>query len=214
MKVVLIGATGFVGTPLLAELLNRGNQVTAIVRNPEKISTENENLVIKGADVFDADNLATLLKGNDVVVSAYNAGWTNPNYYADFTKASNTIQQAAKAAGVKRLLVVGGAGSLEVAPGVQLVDTPNFPAEYKTGATAARDYLNILKKETELDWTFISPAIELVPGDRTGKFRLGTDNPVFDADGKNIITTADMAVAIVDELENKQFINKRFTLGY
>src|SRR3978361_997116 len=112
MKVVLIGATGFVGTPLLTELLNRGNKVTAIVRNPEKVTIENEHLTIKGADVFDADNLATLIKGNDAVVSAYNAGWTNPNFYADFIKGSEAIQAATKAAGVKRLLVIGGAGSL------------------------------------------------------------------------------------------------------
>jgi putative NADH-flavin reductase len=214
MKVALIGASGFTGTPLLAELLNRGHQVTAIVRNPEKITTTSDNLTVKGADVLNYAALKDLLAGNDAVISAYNAGWTNPDYYAHFIKASETIQTATKDAGVNRLLVVGGAGSLEVAPGVQLVDTPNFPAEYKTGATAARDYLNTLKTETELDWTFISPAIELTPGERTGKFRLGEDNPVFDENGKNTITTADMAVAIVDELEKKQFIKKRFTLGY
>ena len=214
MKVVLIGATGFVGKPLLAELLNRGNHVTAIVRNPEKITTENENLVIRGADVFDADNLAKLLIGNDAIVSAYNAGWTNPNFYADFIKGAKAIQTATKMAGVNRLLVVGGAGSLEIAPGVQLVDTPDFPAEYKIGATAARDYLNTLKEETELNWTFISPAIELIPGERTGKFRLGNDNPVFDANGRNIISVGDLAVAIADELENERYIKKRFTLGY
>jgi len=214
MKIALIGASGFVGTPLLTELLNRGHQVTAIVRNPEKITVENEHLVLKGADAFNADELAKLLTGHDAVVSAYNAGWTNPNFYADFIKVSEAIQQAVKQAGVKRLLVVGGAGSLEIAPGVQLVDTPEFPAEYKTGATAARDYLNTLKKETAFDWTFLSPAIELLPGERTGKYRLGNDNPVFDAAGKSSITVADMAIAIADELEKGQFINKRFTVGY
>jgi len=111
-------------------------------------------------------------------------------------------------------LVVGGAGSLEIAPGVQLVDTPQFPAEWKTGATAARDYLNIIKKENDLDWTFLSPAIHLHPGARTGVFRLGTDQPVFDADHKSEITVEDMAVAIINELEQNQFIKKRFTLGY
>lgn len=214
MKVALIGASGFVGTPLLNELLSRGYEVTAIVRNPEKVTLTNENLVVKGADVFDAENLAGIIAGNDAVVSAYNAGWTNPNFYDDFTKGSKAIEAATKQSGVKRLLVVGGAGSLEIAPGVQLVDTPEFPAEYKTGATAARDYLNILKTDTVLDWTFISPAINLHPGERTGKFRLGTDQPVFDADGKCDISVEDMAVAIVDELENKQFIKRRFTLGY
>ena len=214
MKVALIGASGFVGTPLLNELLSRGYEVTAVVRNPEKVTLTNENLVVKGADVFDAENLAGIIAGHDAVVSAYNAGWTNPNFFDDFTKGSKAIEAATKQSGVKRLLVVGGAGSLEIAPGVQLVDTPEFPAEYKTGATAARDYLDILKTDTVLDWTFISPAINLHPGERTGKFRLGTDQPVFDAEGKCDISVEDMAVAIVDELENKQFIKRRFTLGY
>ena len=213
MKVALIGASGFVGTPLLAELLNRGHQVTAVVRHPEKITTENENLKVKAADIFDTANLAEVIAGNDVVVSAYNPGWTNPEIYADFIKGSESIQQAVKQSGVKRLLTVGGAGSLYI-NGAQLVDGPQFPAEYKAGATAARDYLNILKKENDLDWTFLSPAIILHPGQRTGKFRLGTDEPVFDENGKCEISVEDMAVAIVDELENNQFIKRRFTLGY
>ena len=213
MKVALIGASGFVGTPLLAELLNRGHQVEALVRHPEKITTENENLVVKAADVFDTAKLAEVIAGNDAVVSAYNPGWTNPEIYADFIKGSESIQEAVKKSGVKRLLTVGGAGSLYI-NGAQLVDGPQFPAEYKAGATAARDYLNILKKENDLDWTFLSPAIILHPGQRTGKFRLGTDEPVFGENGKCEISVEDMAVAIVDELENNRFIGKRFTLGY
>ncbi|MEO6848987.1 MAG: NAD(P)H-binding protein, partial [Mucilaginibacter sp.] len=136
------------------------------------------------------------------------------NLYNDFIKGSEAIQEAVKRSGVKRLLIVGGAGSLEIAPGLQLVDTPQFPAEYKAGATAARDYLNTIKKETELDWTFISPAIILHPGERTGVFRLGTDEPVFDTNKKSEISVEDMAVAIIDELEKNRFIKKRFTLGY
>jgi putative NADH-flavin reductase len=115
---------------------------------------------------------------------------------------------------VKRLLVIGGAGSLEIAPGVQLVDSPEFPAQWKSGATAARDYLNTIRKESDLDWTFLSPAIQLRPGARTGAFRLGTDQPVFDADRKSDISVEDMAIAIIDELEQNQFIRRRFTLGY
>ncbi len=213
MKITLIGASGFVGTPVLNELLSRGYEVTAIVRNAEKIETKNDHLTVKGADVFDEIALTELLKGSDAAISAYNAGWTNANYYADFLKASATIQQATKAAGVKRLLVVGGAGSLYI-NGAQLVDSPDFPAEYKTGASAARDYLNILKEETELNWTFLSPAINLHPGTRTGKFRLGTENPVFDENGKCDISVEDMAIAIVDEIENNQFPKQRFTVGY
>lgn len=214
MKIAIIGATGFVGSAVLNEALNRGHQVTAIVRNINKITIKNDKLTAVSVDAGDSDNLAKVLAGHDAVVSAYNAGWTNPNLYNDFIKGSEAIQQAVKLSGVKRLLVVGGAGSLEVAPGVQIVDTPQFPAEWKSGATAARDYLNILKKETGLDWTFISPAANLHPGKRTGNFRIGTDNPVVDENGKNEISVEDMAAAIIDELENNRFIKRRFTLGY
>jgi putative NADH-flavin reductase len=213
MKVVLIGASGFVGAKVLNELLTRGIKVTAIVRHPEKISERAENLTVKAADIFDTEGLAALIAGNDAVISAYNPGWTNPNIYSDFIKGSESIQQATKDSGVKRFLIVGGAGSLEI-NGLQLVDGHQFPAEYKAGATAARDYLNILRKETDLDWTFLSPAINLHPGARTGKFRLGTDQPVSDENGKCEISVEDMAIAIVDEIENNKFIKQRFTLGY
>jgi putative NADH-flavin reductase len=214
MKIAIIGATGFVGTAVLNEALHRGYQVTAIARNAGKITVKDKNLTLKDADINDTAALAKILAGHDAVVSAFNAGWTNPNLYADFTKGSEDIQKATKLSGVKRLLVIGGAGSLEIAPGVQLVDTPGFPAEYKAGATAARDYHNTLKKETDLDWTFLSPAIILQPGERTGVFRLGHDEPIFDANNKSEITVSDLAVAIIDELESNRFIKKRFTVGY
>ncbi len=214
MKLALIGATGFVGKAVLNEALTRGHQVTAIARDLGKVEISSDNLTLVTADVYDAIKLAEVLKGHDAIASAFNAGWANPDLYNDFIKGSEAIQQAAKIAGVKRLLVVGGAGSLYAAPGLQLVDTPQFPAEWKAGATAARDYLNILKKEEELDWTFLSPAINLHPGERTGKFRLGTDEPVFDEKGHADISVEDMAVAIIDELENNQFVKRRFTLGY
>lgn len=214
MKIALIGATGFVGSAVLNEALNRGYKVTAIARDTSKIITKSERLTLVNADVYDTEALAKTVKGHDAVVNTFNAGWTNPNLYDDFIKGSESIQQAVKLAGVKRLLVVGGAGSLEVAPGIQLVDSPQFPAEWKSGASAARDYLNIIKKENDLDWTFLSPAIQLHPGARTGAFRLGTDQPVFDADHKSEISVEDMAIAIIDELDQNQFIRKRFTLGY
>jgi putative NADH-flavin reductase len=213
MKIALIGASGFVGTNVLTEALQRGHTVTAIARNAEKITTENKNLTKVAADVLDTDKLAAVLAGNDIVISAYNAGWTNPDLYNAFLQGSHAIQTATKQAGVKRLLVVGGAGSLFI-DGQQLVDSPQFPAEWKTGATAARDYLTDLRKEEELDWTFLSPAIELHPGERTGKYRIGTESPVFDANGKCSITAEDMAIAIVNEAENKQFAKQRFTVGY
>ncbi|TZF82286.1 NAD(P)-dependent oxidoreductase [Pedobacter sp. BS3] len=212
MKIALIGA-GFTGSAVLNEALSRGMEVTVIVRHPEKVTVKSNNLHVVKADVLHED-ISGLLAGHDAVISTYNAGWDNENLYNDFIKGSENLQAAAKKSGVKRLLVIGGAGSLEVAPGVQAVDTPEFPAAWKTGATAARDYLNILKKEEQLDWTFLSPAFHLEPGQRTGKFRLGKDNPVVDANGESKISVEDLAVALLNETENPQFIRQRFTVGY
>lgn len=216
MKIALIGATGFVGFAILKEALNRGHEITAIVRHPEKLQAQDNLTVVKG-DVMDTGKLSELFKGNDVVVSAYNAGWTNPDLYNEFLKGSQSIQEAVKKSGVKRYIVNGGAGSLYVAPGVQLIDTPQFPKAFKPGAGAARDYLNILKKEKELDWTFVSPAIEMNPGtphERRGTYRTGLDNPVFDVDNKSTISVEDLAVAIIDEAEHPKHIRVRFTVGY
>lgn len=216
MKIAVIGATGFVGSTILKEALDRGHEVTAIARHTENIKPQNNLKVVK-SDVMDSDDLAKILKGNDVVVSAYNAGWNNPDLYNEFLKGSKSIQQAVKKSGVKRLIVLGGAGSLFVAPGVQLVDTPQFPAEWKPGALSAKDYLNELKKEDQLDWTFLSPAIEMNPGtphERRGTYRTGLDNPVFDANNQSTISVEDLAVAIVDEAENPKHIRARFTVGY
>jgi putative NADH-flavin reductase len=217
MKIALIGASGFVGSALLKEALQRGHQVTAIVRHPEKITEKNSNLTVKKGDAFNKEEIKELVKGHDVVLSAYNPGWTNPAIYEEFIKASETLQQATKESGVKRFFVIGGAGSLEIAPGVQLIDTPQFPAEYKAGASAARDYLNTIKKEKDLDWTFYSPAIEMHQGittGRTGKYRLGTDQPVFNSENRSIHSAEDLSIAVIDELENKKFIKKRFTAAY
>ncbi|MFA6085798.1 NAD(P)-dependent oxidoreductase [Mucilaginibacter sp.] len=213
MKVALIGATGFVGSAILKEAVSRGHEVTAISRDSSKVAKE-AGVTAVAVDVNNADALAAALSGHDAVVSSYNPGWADPDLYNHFIEGSEAIQEAVKKSGVTRLLVIGGAGSLEIAPGVQLVDTPQFPAEWKTGATAARDYLNIIRKETELDWTFLSPAINLHPGERKGIFRLGTENPVFDADGKSDISVEDLAVAVINELENNQYVKARFTLGY
>ncbi|HEY5392024.1 MAG TPA: NAD(P)-dependent oxidoreductase [Hanamia sp.] len=216
MKIALIGATGFVGSPILKEALDRGHDVTAIARDAGKIKAQ-KNLKIVDGDVMDSNSLSEILKGNDVVVSAYNAGWTNPDLYNDFLKGSRSIQEAVKKAGVKRLIINGGAGSLYVAPNVQLVDTPEFPEAFKPGAGAARDYLNELKKEDQLDWTFLSPAIEMNPGtphERKGTYRTGLDNPVFDDDHRSRISVEDLAVAIVDEAENPKHIRERFTVAY
>ncbi len=216
MKIALIGATGFVGSAILKEALDRGIEVTAIVRNPEKLKTENHLTVVKG-DIMDTDKLAEIFEGNDVVVSAYNAGWTNPDLYNEFLKGSKSIQEAVKKSGVKRYIVMGGAGSLFIEPDVQIVNTSAFPEAWKPGALAARDYLNLLKKEKELEWTFISPAIEMnegKPGERTGVYRTGLENPVFDANHRSYISVDDLAVAVVDEVEKPKHIRQRFTVAY
>lgn len=216
MKVTLIGASGFVGTAILNELLQRGHRVTAVVRHPEKVKKA-ENLTVVSANILDKDALSDAIIGQDAVISAYNAGWTNPNLYNEFIAGSKAIQATVKKAGIKRLIIVGGAGSLFINPNQQLVDTADFPTEWKPGALAARDYLNILKEERELDWTFLSPAMEMhqgTSGIRKGMYRTGLENPVFDADNRSIISVEDIAVAIVDELENPKHIRQRFTVAY
>jgi putative NADH-flavin reductase len=217
MKIALIGASGFVGKHYLEEALKRGHQVTAIVRHPENITVKDPNLTIKKGDVYDEHQVSDLVAGHDVVVSAFNSGWTNPRIYEDFLLGAKAMQAGTKKAGVKRFLFTGGAGSLEVAPGVQLIDTPQFPAEYKSGALAARDYLNILREEKELDWTFLSPAILMHPGitdGRTGHYRTGKDTPVFNEQGESRISVEDLSLAAIDELESPKFIKSRFTVGY
>src|SRR5690606_24936930 len=173
MKIAIIGATGFVGSNLVKEASDRGLEVTVIARNTDKITDEKVNKI--SVDVNNVSKLSEALKGQDAIISAFNAGWTNPNIYEDFLAGSKSIQKAVKDSGVKRMIVVGGAGSLYADEQHQLVDSPDFPAEIKPGATAARDYLNILKEEKDLDWAFFSPAIEMHPGvteGRTGKYRL------------------------------------------
>ncbi|MDB5965311.1 MAG: 3-beta hydroxysteroid dehydrogenase [Polaromonas sp.] len=214
MKIALIGATGFVGSPLLTELLSRGHRVTVLARHPGKLAAQ-AGLTVVAADALQAGQVAAAVAGHDAVVSAYNPGWKEPRIHDLHLQASQAIVQGVKDAGVKRLLVVGGAGSLYVAPGLQLVDTPAFPAEYKQGALAAREALNQLRTETSLDWSFISPPILLAPGTRTGTYRLGADEPLPGADGQpSGISVADLAVAIVDELEAPQHLKKRFTVAH
>jgi putative NADH-flavin reductase len=214
MNIALIGATGFVGTPVLSELLQRGHQVTVLARTPSKL-TPQAGLTVVAADALDAQQVAKAVAGHDAVVSAYNPGWSEPDIHDLHLKASRAIVDGAKQSGVKRLLVVGGAGSLYAAPGLQLVDTPQFPAEYKQGALAARQALNELKLETELDWSFVSPPIALAPGERTGQYRLGNDDllPGKSAGEPAGISVADLAVAIVDEMETPRHVKRRFTVA-
>lgn len=217
MKIALIGATGFVGSYILKEGLSRGHEITAIVRKPVQLGTFNESLHIVQGDVTNEDELSDLLRGHDIVISAFNANVNSPEYHQEFLLGSRNIQKATKEAEIKRLFVVGGSGSLEIQPGVQLVDTDQFPKEYKHIAIAARDYLKEIQEETDLDWTFISPAIEMHPGikiGRTGKYRTGYNQPVFDENNRSLISPEDLAVAIIDEAEKHQFSKKRFTVAY
>lgn len=216
MKIALIGASGFVGTAVLNELIERGHKITAMVRNPEKVK---ENLLVSAVKVNAQDEveLANVLEGHDAVVNSFSPGINSTDIYEDYLKGNRAIQRATKESGVKRLLVIGGAGSLFIAPKLQLVDSPEFPADWKDGAASARDYLNLIKSENELDWTFLSPSIEMYNGNggvRLGTYRTGLDTPVYDENGRSFISVDDLAIAIVDELEKPQFIRQRFTVGY
>lgn len=219
MQVALIGATGFVGAAVRKELLARGHTVVALVRDPAKLPAQ-DGLRVVQADVQDAQQVQHAVAGVDAVVSAYNAGWGNPNIYADFVRGAAAIVQGVKAAGVRRYVAVGGAGSLYVAPGVQLVDTPAFPADIKPGALAARDMLTALQAETDLDWTLLSPPIGFYAGSpaeaqgRTGRYRTGSDAPLMQADGQpGAISSADLALALVDALEQGLHVRSRFTVA-
>lgn len=215
MKIAIIGATGFVGSKLVNEAIDRGLEVTAIARNIDKITQDKVSKI--AVDVNNQEVLSQALNGHDVVISAFNAGWENPNIYDDFITGSKAIQQAVKKSGVKRMIVVGGAGSLYLNDTQQLVDTPDFPENIKPGATAARDYLNLLQQEKELDWVFFSPAIEMHPGvtsGRAGKYRLGKDNPVFDENKVSKLSPEDVAVVLLDEVEQPKHHQERFTAAY
>jgi putative NADH-flavin reductase len=203
MKVALIGASGNIGSQILSELRSRGHEVTAIARNPEKIAAAAGVKPVR-ADVGEANALAAALRGHDAVISAVRFRNFDPT----------TLLSAMKTSGVKRLIMVGGAGSLLAKPGVQLVDTPDFPEAYKPEALAGRSALNVLRGEAGLDWTFLSPSAVIAPGERTGKFRLGKDEVLMGADGKSRISIPDYAIALVDELEHPRHIRQRFTVGY
>ena len=214
-NVVLIGASGFVGTAILNELLNRGHKVTAIVRDPAKVTASNPNLKVIQADVTDTDVLIEASKGKDAVISAYNPVWKNPNIYEETLKNYPLIVDSVKKAGVERLLIVGGAGTLFYAPGKMVMDADDVPAKLLPGIKSLGEfYLNTLRKENDIDWIFLSPAANMTPGERTGKFRIGKDDLVVDVNGDSNISVEDYAVAMVDELEQKKYHKERFTIGY
>jgi uncharacterized protein len=203
MKIAVIGATGNAGSRIVVELLNRGHQVLGIARHPDKLQPR-PGLTLTQGDVKDEAGMAQLLTGQEAAIHSVRFQDTDVH----------TAVGAAKKAGLKRFLVVGGAGSLEVAPGTALVDTPGFPPAYKPEASAGRDFLNSLKSERDLDWTYLSPSVFFSPGERTGKFRLGKDQILTAADGKSSISMEDYAIALADEIEHPRHSRQRFTVGY
>lgn len=211
MNITLIG-TGFVGAAVLDELLQRGHQVTVLARHPDKLSPR-PGLTVRQGSAQNADDVKAAATGQDAVISAYNPGWSVPDIHDQFLTGTRAILAGVKASGTRRLLVIGGAGSLYVAPGVQLVDTPAFPAEWKQGALAAREALNLIREETELEWTFLSPAILLEPGQRTGQYRVGQDAPLMNGDQPGRISVQDLAVAVADEIEQPRHVRQRFTVA-
>lgn len=214
-NVVLIGASGFVGNAILNELLSRGHKVTAVVRNPEKINVSNPNLEIVKADIADTNAMVGICKGKEAIISAYNPGWTNPDIYEETLRNYPLILEAAKRSGAKRLLCVGGAGTLFCAPGLRVVDSGAIPDAIMGGVKSLGEfYLNTLMNENDIDWIFFSPAGTLESGKRTGKFRLGKDDLIIDENGISHISVEDYAVAMVDELENPKHHCERFTIGY
>lgn len=211
MNFALIGASGFIGSALRTEALARGHRLTAFVSDPSKIEPA-ANLEIQRVDVLDTGKLTAQLRGHDVVISAF-SGHANADIYGYYLKGIRSLLDAARAAGVKRLLLVGGAGSLEVKPGVQLLDTPEFPAQWKATAEGAREALNLVRQTTDLDWTVLSPPPHIQPGTRTGRYRTGLDAVIPGDSGPADISLEDYAVAMIDEAESAKHSRQRFTVA-
>lgn len=214
-NVLLIGATGFVGSAVLNELVSRGHKVTAVVRNIEKLAKSDLVDAVK-EDVANVDAIAKLAEGKDAIISAYNPGWTNPDIATLITENYPKILEAAKKSGVERLLIIGGAGTLFCAPGLRVVDSGAIPEEIMGGVRPLGDfYLNTLMNENDIDWVFFSPASVFdQEGKKTGNYRLGKDDLIVDAEGNSHISVQDYADAMVNELEKPAHHKERFTIGY
>lgn len=213
MRVVLLGASGFVGSAILKEALDRGHRVTAVVRNQGHLDPV-QNLKIQITDIYDSAALAAVIVGNDALISAFNPGWKDPNLYYDQVRGTTSILKSVKSAAIKRVLWVGGAGGLEVRPGVRVIDAPDFPVAIKPGSLATIEALDQLSREPSLDWSYLSPSMDMKSGARTGHFRLGDDQLLVDANGQSRISVQDYAVAMINELEHPAHLRKRFTVGY
>ncbi|WP_407523897.1 NAD(P)-dependent oxidoreductase [Methylobacterium oryzisoli] len=202
MKIALIGASGQAGSRILAELSRRGHRLTAIARDPSRIPAA-PGVTAVALDIADQATLVETLRGHDVVISAVQFSASDPD----------RLIAAVEEAGVRRYLVVGGAGSLDVAPGRMLVDTPDFPRQYRDEALGGVAFLDRLRRNDNLDWTFLSPSALFTQGERTGRFRLGTDQLLTHGTGSSI-SFEDYAVALADEVEQPRHVRQRFTVGY
>ena len=209
MKILIIGANGTLGSRTLREAVSRGHDVTAVVRREGALSPAAHVQVVQ-ADARDADEVARFAAGHDAVVSAVSARREGD---APIPEVVQAVDDGLRKAGVPRLFVLGGAGSLEVAPGVQLVDTPEFPEAYKAEALQQREALNVIRA-SDVNWTYLSPAAEISPGERTGRYRTGGDQLLTDAEGRSFISAEDYAVAVLDELERAEHERQRFTVAY
>ena len=203
MEIALIGASGNAGSRILSELVSRGHHVTAIARHPDKIAKLSGVTAVEG-DVYDKAQLVALIKGYDVLISSVHFSASDPDI----------LISAAHEAGVKRYLVVGGAGSLLTPDGKKLIESPHFPDIYKVEAAAGGVFLDKLRAQSAVNWTYFSPPAVFIPGARTGIFRLGLENLIADTSGTSTVSMEDFAIAMVDEIEKPAHLNQRFTIGY
>ena len=213
-SIVLIGATGMIGQRILHEALSRGHSVTAVTRDTSRTGEHLANLDYRTGDIFRPDTIAAATVDHDAVVSAYGPGVKNDPKL--IVKAAHSLVEALTRVEPIRLIAVSGAGTLEVGPGMQLMNTPDFPAMWKGFAQAHGEALDVYRKAgfAEFDWTAICPPALIEPGTRTGHYRTDLDQLIVDDKGKSYISAEDFAVAVVDEIENPRFRGQRFTVGY
>ncbi|GAA1134938.1 NAD(P)-dependent oxidoreductase [Kribbella jejuensis] len=233
MHIGVIGATGTIGSRVVTEALDRGHQVTAFSRDVSGVREDRANIRWKQLDVTETGGIADVLPGLDVLVSAFGVGnaaqdpadavaraIADPGMYA---RAANALLTALASFPRVRLIVIGGAASLELEPGRVFADSDDLlhaaidgfglPREYATAMRGHGEALNLFRTSNRL-WTYLSPAVEIAPGERTGRFRIGGDQPVVDGEGRSRISAEDAAVAVLDEVELPRFVQRRFTIGY
>jgi uncharacterized protein len=216
-KITVIGANGGIGRRIVKEALDRGHQITAVVRDPDGYTERAEGLGVAAGDVLDPKAVARVAEGQDVLVSAVGGGGGNgAGHSALIEPAARSLVEGLRTLGeaAPRLIAVGGAGSLETAPGVRVWDAPGLPDWLLETMHAHGDAQAYYTTITDVRWTVLSPAATIAPGDRTGAYRTGTEQLVTDAEGDSSISTEDYAVALVDEIETPRFIGRRFTVAH